>query len=333
MQDIKNWGKKAIVFGATGQTGSYLCDLLLERGYDVIGVSRHIEHPYNENIAHISSSNFSLECGDISDYAFVDKLFLDHMPDKIFNMAARSHVGTSYNKPLTAINDVVGMVNILESCKRFKEQSGYSPGILFAASSEMFGNSCDSGQDINTPMIPESPYAIAKLSAFHYVRLYRESYGLNCCSSISFNHESERRGRQFVTRKITDWIGRYVNGLTSQKLQLGNISTHRDWTHAKDTARAMIAMLESEKNKDYVISSGETHSILSFLQLALHIGGLDEHYTEYVDINNPEFVRPSDVNFLLGDSTPIRTELGWNPEYSFEDLVKVMVESDISYYE
>lgn len=362
--------KTALIFGATGQTGSYLAELLIDMGYKVVGVSRRSS---TNNTCRLSSllenKSFELVEGDVTDCFCIASLLTKYRPTEVYNMAAQSHVATSFKQPaLTWDVTAGGCLNILEAIRNI------DPTIKFyqASSSEMFGKNYSikyspknpgelsrslrplieckevKYQNEDTPMFPQSPYAIAKLAAHHLVRNYRDSYGIFACSGILFNHESPRRGEQFVTRKITKWIGDFLNkvkvadpsSLTFTdyhilelgeeifpKLRLGNLDAKRDWGHAKDYCRAIKAMMDFEKPDDYVVSTGETHTIKEFLEKAFTMAGLG-NYQNFVVIDK-EFFRPSEVDYLMGDSSKAKKILGWEPEYSFDDLVKDMVESDI----
>jgi GDPmannose 4,6-dehydratase len=367
--------KTAVVFGVTGQDGSYLTDLLLSKEYRVIGVARRSSVDTTERLdQNIKNKDFILVEGDITDGFCVSDIINKYEPDEVYNLAAQSHVGTSFKQP-TLTWDVTagGCLNILEAIRL----SSRVDDIKFyqASSSEMFGKSftlqsTDSSvgdslvthetttthkyQDEDTAFMPQSPYAIAKLAAHHLVRNYRDSYGIHASSGILFNHESERRGENFVTRKITKWIGKFVNWLNNNnlaahhltkttetcekiyasghqesfsKLRLGNLYARRDWGHAKDYVRAMWLMLQQGEPDDYVVATGETHSVEEFLECAFkhaHLG----HWSEYVYID-PEFFRPAEVDYLLGDPSKARTKLGWEPEIKFEELAELMTEADI----
>lgn len=326
--------KVALITGITGQDGSYLCSSLISRGYKVVGLYRRnstnnfwrvekmIKHPMLKMVEF-----------DLTDYSSVYKIISDYKPDECYNLAAQSHVATSFEQPINTFNiNTQGVICLLEAIRNI------SPSTKFyqASTSEMFGFNYsvkDDGekyQDENTAFFPQSPYAVSKVAAHQTVRLYRDSYGLYACSGILFNHESPKRGENFVTRKITKYIGRLINNLTKDKLQLGNLNAFRDWGHAKDYVEAMRMMLNQEKADDYVISTGSTHSVKDFLQKAFSIVELD--YREHIEINQA-FYRPAEVDYLLGDSSKAKKQLGWSPNISFEKLVEEMVLSDIEYYE
>ncbi len=345
---------KAIIFGITGQDGSYLAELLLKKGYEVVGITRRVSVPTLNRITHILPKIKIIE-GDITDAFSVSNVIKEEEPDEIYNLAAQSHVGTSFKQPsLTWDVTAGGVLNILEAIR----YSGRKDNIKFyqASSSEMFGKNYNireglanmiKYQDEDTPFMPQSPYAIAKLAAHHLVRNYRDSYGIFACSGILFNHESERRGEKFVTRKITKWVGEFkkwamecgyispsfhgddicCNGSTFPKLRLGNLDAKRDWGHAEDYVRGMWKMVQHETPDDYVVATGETHSVREFLDIAFkHIG--IEDWEDYVVID-PEFYRPAEVDYLLGIPTKANQKLGWEPEISFKKLVERMVDSDV----
>ena len=327
--------KTAIIFGVTGQDGSYLTDLLLSKDYRVVGVARRSSVDTTERLSQsIKNTDFTVVEGDITDAFCVSDIINKFEPDEVYNLAAQSHVGTSFKQP-TLTWDVTagGCLNILEAIR----VSPRSNDIKFyqASSSEMFGKNftlTEGGkyQDEDTAFMPQSPYAIAKLAAHHLVRNYRESYGIHASSGILFNHESERRGENFVTRKITKWIGRFIASGKDEgfpKLGLGNLKARRDWGHAEDYVRGMWLMLQQEEPDDYVIATGETHSVEEFLEYAFEHAGLGD-WDEYVYID-PKFFRPAEVDYLLGNPTKAERELGWRPRIKFEELAQKMVEADI----
>ena len=349
---------KAIIFGITGQDGSYLAELLLEKGYEVIGVTRRVSVPTLNRITHILPKIKIIE-GDITDAFSVSNVIKEEAPDEIYNLAAQSHVGTSFKQPsLTWDVTAGGVLNILEAIR----YSGRKDDIKFyqASSSEMFGKNftekkvltaalenvlgtvtldeihsdsvCDSQkyQDEDTPFMPQSPYAIAKLAAHHLVRNYRDSYGIFACSGILFNHESERRGEKFVTRKITKWIGEFIaSGMDKDfpALRLGNLDAKRDWGHAEDYVRGMWEMVQHETPSDYVVATGETHSVREFLDIAFKHVGIDDW--DNLVVIDPEFYRPAEVDYLLGIPAKAKRVLGWEPDISFQQLVERMVDSDV----
>jgi len=328
---------KAIIFGITGQDGSYLAELLLKKGYEVVGITRRVSVPTLNRITHILPKIKIIE-GDITDAFSVSNVIKEEDPDEIYNLAAQSHVGTSFKQPsLTWDVTAGGVLNILEAIR----YSGKKDTIKFyqASSSEMFGKNYNireglasmiKYQDENTPFVPQSPYAIAKLAAHHLVRNYRESYGIFACSGILFNHESERRGEKFVTRKITKWIGEFVASDMDKEfpaLRLGNLDAKRDWGHAEDYVRGMWEMLQHEIPDDYVVATGETHSVREFLDIAFKHIGIDD-WDDFVVID-PEFYRPAEVDYLLGIPAKAKRVLEWEPRISFQQLVERMVDSDV----
>lgn len=331
--------KTAIIFGVTGQDGSHLADLLLEKNYSVTGVTRRTSTDNTTRISHIlNNENFKLASGDITDSSSVLNIFKNHGEvDEVYNLAAQSHVAVSFNQPgLTwditgkgCLNILQGLVDLQMIGTRFYQ----------ASSSEMFGKNYDvevgmtsesKYQNEETKFLPQSPYAIAKCAAHYMTRLYREGYGLHASAGILFNHEGPRRGENFVTRKITKWIGDYVKSGKSAdfpKLRLGNLDSYRDWGYAGDYCEAMWMMLQQDCPDDYVICTGETHSIREFLTIAFKEVGIDD-WSDYV-VQDPEFYRPAEVDYLRGDCSKAKTKLGWTPRHSFENLVKMMVKHDL----
>lgn len=331
--------KTAIIFGVTGQDGSHLADLLVAKDYEVYGVSRRTSTPNTERIFHLMGNpKFKLLEGDVTDQSSVINILKCHEKvDEVYNLAAQSHVAVSFNQPgLTWDITGKGCLNILQSIVDLR-----MIGTRFyqASSSEMFGKNYDvevgmtsesKYQNEETKFLPQSPYAIAKCAAHYMTRLYREGYGLHASAGILFNHEGPRRGENFVTRKITKWIGDYVKSGKSAdfpKLRLGNLDAYRDWGYAGDYCEAMWMMLQQDCPDDYVICTGETHSIREFLTIAFKEVGIDD-WSDYV-VQDPEFYRPAEVEYLRGDCSKAKTRLGWTPKHSFEDLVKVMVKHDL----
>lgn len=331
--------KTAIVFGVTGQDGSHLADLLLEKQYKVYGAARRTSTDNTCRISHLlDNENFKLiEC-DITDQSSILKaLSINGNIDEVYNLAAQSHVAVSFNQPgLTWDITGKGCLNILQSLVDLQMM-----GTRFyqASSSEMFGSNYDveigmtsesKYQNEETKFLPQSPYAIAKCAAHFMTRLYREGYGLHASAGILFNHEGPRRGENFVTRKITKWIGDYVKSGKSAdfpKLRLGNLDAYRDWGYAGDYCEAMWMMLQQDCPDDYVICTGQTHTIRQFLDVAFKEVGIDD-WSNYV-VQDPEFYRPAEVDYLRGDCSKAKTKLGWTPRHTFKDLVKMMVENDI----
>jgi GDPmannose 4,6-dehydratase len=350
---------KAIISGVSGQDGSYLAELLLDKGFTVIGFSRRVSVDTSERIKHLfENPKFIFEEGDICDHSYICKLLIKEKPDHFYNLAAQSHVGTSFSQPIitTDIN-YGGVLNVLNAIKDFSPKTR----LYQASTSEMFGSSyCTKGddkiQDENTLFLPQSPYAIAKLAAHHSVRLFRENYGLFACSGILFNHESPRRGDKFVTKKITNWLREFRTWRTSRgnefldlntnddnniismteegipierfpKLRLGNLDASRDWGYANDYVQAMHMMLEADKPDDFVVATGETYTVRDFLDAAFFYCSIED-WTNFVVID-PKFYRPAEVDYLKGDSSKIRNNLGWNPKIGFQQLVKMMIDEKI----
>lgn len=326
--------KTSIITGITGQDGSYLAENLLSKGYNVIGLYRRSSSNNFDRITSIKDNNrLILEEFDLTDPSDCTNIIIKHRPQEFYNLAAQSHVGTSFKQPTTTFEiNTVGVINILEAIRRFSSTTRFYQ----ASTSEMFGSNYiiknnEKYQDENTPFLPQSPYAVSKLSSHRMIQIYREAYGLYTCAGILFNHESPRRGENFVTRKITSYLGKLVNKIIppSTKLKLGNLSAVRDWGHAIDYVEAMRLMLNADKPDDYVISSGSCYSVEQFLEKAF--GTLGLNYQDYYE-TDPELYRPAEVDFLRGDSSKAQKRLLWKPSYNFDDLVKDMVYSDIQKY-
>lgn len=335
--------KKALITGVTGQDGSYLAEFLLEKGYDVHGMIRRSSVDFRERIAHLEGHpNFHLHYGDLADSMSIIGIINKVKPDEIYNLAAQSHVQVSFDVPeYSGEVDAIGVTRVLEAVR----QCGLADTcrIYQASTSELYGKVEEVPQNEKTPFHPYSPYAVAKQYGFWIVKEYREAYKMFCCSGILFNHESERRGETFVTRKITLAAARIKQG-KQDKLYLGNLSSLRDWGYAKDYVECMWLILQNEKPEDFVIATGVQHSVREFCQLAFHdVGielrwegeGMDEKGIDcatgkvLIEVS-PDFYRPTDVVNLWGDPTKAKTELGWNPtKTSFEELVKIMVEHDM----
>ena len=314
--------KKALITGITGQDGSYLADLLLAKGYEVTGMVRRASTETFDRIAHIRD-RVRLEQGDLLDQFSLVKILEETQPDEIYNLAAMSFVPTSWNQPvLTGEFTALGVTKLLEAMRKVCPKAHFYQ----ASSSEMFGKVVETPQSESTPFYPRSPYGVAKAYGHFITVNYRESYNLFACSGILFNHESPRRGKEFVTRKITDAVARIKLG-TQKELRMGNLDAKRDWGFSGDYVRAMWMMLQQDQPSDYVVATGETHSVREFLEIAFSHVGLD--YTDYVVID-PAFIRPAEVDLLLGDATKARTTLGWKPEVSFRDLVTMMVDADLA---
>lgn len=316
--------KKALITGITGQTGSYLAELLLSKGYDVYGTVRRTSSANTSRIDHILEY-VTLLPADLCDSGSLIRVLDTVRPSEVYNLAAQSFVKVSWDQP-TATGDVTGLgvTRLLDAIKTVDKNIRFYQ----ASSSELFGKVAEVPQRETTPFYPRSPYGAAKLYAHYMTVNYRESYDMFACCGIIFNHESPRRGLEFVTRKITHTIAKIKRGLVD-KLSLGNCSAKRDWSHAKDMAEAMWLMLQQDKPKDYVFSSGETHTVQEFVQLAFERVGLDpDDYVE-IDMN---LYRPAEVDILLGDSSLARKELGWAPKISFTELVNEMVDADLALF-
>ena len=358
--------KKAIIFGITGQDGSHLAELLLEKDYQVVGVARRVSVDTKSRICHIlDNENLTIVSGDLTDAHSTINILKDHQDAaEVYNLAAQSHVAVSFKQPaLTWDITGKGCLNILQG---LTDLGMTNTRFYQASSSEMFGKNYDvevgmtteiKYQNEETKFLPQSPYAISKCAAHYMTRLYREGYGLHASAGILFNHEGPRRGENFVTRKITKWIGDfikwcningvkpadltndadevYVNGrkdrsqgLQFPKLRLGNLDAYRDWGYAGDYCEAMWMMLQQESPDDYVICTGETHTVREFLTIAFNSVGLNDW--EDLVVVDPEFYRPAEVDYLRGDCSKAKEKLGWTPKHTFEDLVKMMVMSDLS---
>jgi GDPmannose 4,6-dehydratase len=322
--------KTALVTGITGQDGSYLSEYLLDQGYKVVGLYRRSSTNNTSRINHIlNHPNLSMEEFDLTDPSGCNRIINNYKPNEFYNLAAQSHVGTSFIQPTTTFEiNAVGVINILESIRNL------SPDTKFyqASTSEMFGRNYQDKngikyQDEKTQMLPQSPYGIAKLASYHMLQIYRSSYNIFGCSGILFNHESPRRGENFVTRKITKYLAELIKKKRNDKLHLGNLDAYRDWGHAKDYIVAMHLMLQNDKPDDYVVATGETHSVREFVSKAF--GRFDLDYNDYVVID-PQFYRPAEVDYLMGDPSKAKAVLGWNNNISFNDLINDMIECDLN---
>lgn len=336
--------KTALITGVTGQDGSYLSELLLDKGYDVHGVIRRSSVDFRERIVHLEGhERFHLHYADMSDSMSIIQILNKVRPDEIYNLAAQSHVQVSFDAPeYTANVDALGVLRILEGVR----QCGLADTcrIYQASTSELYGKVEEVPQNERTPFHPYSPYAVAKLYGYWIVKEYREAYGMYCCSGILFNHESERRGETFVTRKITLAAARIAQG-KQDKLYLGNLSSKRDWGYAPDYVECMWRILQHDRPEDFVIATGVQHSVREFASLAFHHVGIEldwqgegadekgiDRATGRVLVEvSPDFYRPTDVVNLLGDPSKARAELHWNPQAtSFEELVRIMTEADMA---
>ena len=324
--------KTAIITGITGQDGSYLAENLLQKGYGVVGLYRRSSSMNFERIKNIvNHPRLILEEFDLTDPSDCTDIITKHRPKEFYNLAAQSHVATSFKQPTTTFEiDAIGVINILENIRKFSSTTRFYQ----ASTSEMFGRNYSVDSDGNkyqneeTVLLPQSPYAVAKLASHRMVQIYREAYNLYACSGILFNHESPRRGENFVTRKITKYIGRLVNNKLehNEKLKLGNINAVRDWGHAKDYVEAMRLMLIRDKADDFVISTGQAQTVEKFLQESFSF--VNKDYRDYVEIDSSLY-RPAEVEYLKGDCSKAKKVLNWIPKITFQQLVHDMVSSDI----
>ncbi len=323
--------KVALITGIGGQDGSYLAEFLLEKGYKVRGIIRRASLPNTKRFEHLirkygdsddgPNASFSVKYADLTDAQSLRNVINKFKPDEIYNLAAQSHVGISFDNAESTLNiNAIGPLRILEVLRQSYPQIKYYQ----ASSSEMFGIS-PPPQSESTPMLPQSPYGIAKLAAYHLTRLYRNAYGIFACNGILFNHESPRRGYNFVTRKITKELARIVTG-EIDKIILGNLDAKRDWGYSKEYIEAMWAILQQDKPDDYVIATEETHTVRDFLKEAFSLVGLN--YEDYL-VQSDKFHRPAEVPALLGDATKAKTKLNWNPQVKFKELTYMMVEADL----
>ena len=321
--------KKALITGITGQDGSYLTELLLGKGYEVYGIIRRSSSFNTERLDHIyqdpheAGRRLRLVYGDLNDASSLNKILRDVQPDEIYNLGAQSHVRVSFDIPeYTAEIGALGTLRLLEAIR----EVGIRPRFYQASSSELYGKVQEVPQRETTPFYPRSPYAAAKLYAYWITVNYRESYGLFACNGILFNHESERRGETFVTRKVTRAAASIKLGL-QEKLYLGNLEAKRDWGYAPEFCDAMWRMLQQEEPDDYVIATGETHSVRELVEEAF--GHLDLDYRAHVEVD-PRYYRPAEVDLLIGDASKARRQLGWEPKVGFRELVRIMVDADLA---
>ncbi|KJH70870.1 GDP-mannose 4,6-dehydratase [Aliterella atlantica] len=324
--------KRALITGITGQDGSYLSELLLEKGYEVHGIIRRtstfntdrIDHMYED--PHKQGVRLFLHYGDLTDGTTLRRILEEVKPTEIYNLGAQSHVRVSFDSPEYTVDAVgMGTLRLLEAIRDYQHRTGIEVRFYQAGSSEMYGLVQEVPQKETTPFYPRSPYACAKVYAHWQTINYRESYNLFACNGILFNHESPRRGETFVTRKITRAIARIVAG-QQKKLYMGNLDAKRDWGYAKDYVKAMWLMLQQDKPDDYVIATGETHSVQEFLNLAFGYVNLD--WQKYVEFDE-RYLRPAEVELLIGDPSKARQKLGWEPTVTFQQLVALMVEADL----
>lgn len=338
--------KKSLILGITGQVGSYLAEKLLEKGHEVHGVIRRSSSFNTGRIDHIYEKIY-LHYGDITDALSMDQVMSEIKPDYIFNLAAQSHVKVSFEVPLyTALTDGVGPLLVLEAMKKHCPKSRY----VQASTSELYGKVLETPQSEKTQFNPVSPYAVAKIYGFYITKVYRDAYSLHACNSICFNHESERRGSTFVTKKITEALSKIhykiENDESFYTLKLGNINSKRDWGYAPDYVDGLIKIIENNKPDDYVLATSETHSIREFVEEAmkyvkmdiewvgegLNEKGIDKNTGKVIIEIDPVYFRPAEVELLLGDATKAKTELGWEPKVTFKELVKIMMEYDLKKY-
>jgi len=318
---------KALITGITGQDGSYLAELLLEKGYEVTGIVRRSSSISRTRIDHLleSNKNLHLEYGDLADSSSLRHVMTKAQPTEIYNLAAQSHVRISFDQPeYTADVTGLGVLRLLEALRDYNNTTGAKVRFYQASSSEMFG-AAKPPQSEATPFHPRSPYAVAKVAGFWHTVNYRESYNMHASNGILFNHESERRGENFVTRKITRAAGRIKVGL-QKNLFLGNLEAKRDWGHARDYVEAMWLMLQQEQPDDYVVATGESYSVAQFLDEVFNRLNLDWH--DFVKID-PRFYRPAEVDYLLGDPSKAMKKLGWKPKITFKELARIMTEYDL----
>jgi len=324
--------KRALITGITGQDGSYLSELLLEEGYEVHGIIRRTSTFNTDRIDHIyvdphnENARLFLHYGDLTDGVTLRRILEEVKPVEIYNLGAQSHVRVSFDSPEYTVDSVgMGTLRLLEAIRDYRQRTGIDVRFYQAGSSEMFGKVQEVPQQETTPFYPRSPYACAKVYAHWQTVNYRESYGIFACNGILFNHESPRRGETFVTRKITRALARIVAG-TQKKLFLGNLDSQRDWGYAKDYVKAMWLMLQQEEPDDYVVATGEAHSIREFLDLSFGYVNLD--WQDYVEFD-ARYLRPAEVDLLIGDATKAKQKLNWEPSVTFEQLVALMVEADL----
>lgn len=337
--------KIAFITGITGQDGSYLSELLLNKGYVVHGIIRRSSLINTSRIDHLRDNpNFFTHYGDLTDSSCLNTLIRKILPDEVYNLGAQSHVKVSFEVPeYTADVDAVGHLRLLEACRSaMDEHKGYNPRIYFAATSELYGGVYTTATDENTPFVPRSPYAVAKQYGFWINKEYRTAYNMFCCNGILFNHEGPRRGETFVTRKITKAVVNIKNE-KQEFVTLGNIDAHRDWGDSEDYVRAMWMMLQHDTPDDYVVATGETHTVREFVEESFKLIGMNIHWygkgseeygtDDYGNIRvkiDPKYYRPSEVEYLLGNPAKINNVLGWKPKYTFKTLVKRMIDSDLN---
>ncbi len=315
--------KRALITGITGQDGPYLAELLLQKGYKVFGTVRRLSTPNMENISHLQDK-IELLSADLLDQTSLSEAIEQAEPDEVYNLAAQSFVKASFDQPvLTGEFTALGVTRVLEAIRNINTKIKFYQ----ASSSEMFGKVVETPQKETTRFHPRSPYGAAKVYGHYITQNYRESYDMFACNGILFNHESPRRGIEFVTRKISHAVARISLG-KQKKLELGNMSAKRDWGFAGDYVEAMWLMLQQDKPDDYVIATGETHSVHEFVQLAFAEVGITD-WEKYVQSNSPKHLRPAEVDYLIGDYSKAKSKLGWQPKTSFKELVSMMVQADL----
>ena len=324
--------KRALITGITGQDGSYLAELLLEKGYEVHGIIRRTSTFNTDRIDHIyvdphsDDARLFLHYGDLNDGTMLRRILEQVQPSEVYNLGAQSHVRVSFDSPEYTVDTVaMGALRLMEAIRDYQQRTDAEVRFYQAGSSEMYGKVQEIPQKETTPFYPRSPYACAKVYAHWQTVNYRESYNMFACNGILFNHESPRRGETFVTRKITRAVARIVAG-RQKDLYLGNLDSKRDWGYAKDYVRAMWLMLQQDEPGDYVVATGETHTIKEFLDIAFNYVNLN--WNDYVKFD-PRYLRPAEVDILIGDPTHTQTKLGWEPSIDFEGLVKLMVDADL----
>ncbi len=324
--------KKALITGVNGMDGSHLADLLLKKGYEVYGMERRSSVKNRTNTAHLErNENFHFLTADMTDQNSLYRALRDSEPDEVYNLAAQSFVGSSWTIPKqTSDVNGLGVLRLLEAIREYEQDVGQKVKFYQASTSEMFGQMVENPSKETTPFYPRSPYGVAKLYAYWMVKNYRESYGMFACNGILFNHESERRGIEFVTRKISNGVARIHLDL-ADSIALGNLDAKRDWGYAPDYVEGMWLMMQQDEPDDYVLATGKSHSIREFLDIAFDEVGI-ENWEDMVVID-PQFFRPAEVEVLRGDATKAQEKLGWTPKTSFEQLVRQMVRNDIGLIE
>jgi len=324
--------KRALITGVNGMDGSHLADLLLDKGYEVYGVERRSSSKNRINTAHLEEAeHFQFLIADMTDQNSLYRALKASSPDEVYNLAAQSFVGSSWSIPQqTSDVNGIGVLRLLEAIREYQQDTGKEIRFYQASTSEMFGQMVENPSKETTPFYPRSPYGVAKLYAYWMVKNYRESHDMFACNGILFNHESERRGIEFVTRKISDGVAQIAKGL-EDIIMLGNLESKRDWGYAPDYVEGMWLMLQQDEPDDYVLATGESHSIGDFLEIAFDEIGIED-WKPFVG-QDPRFFRPAEVDVLRGDATKAKEKMGWTPKTSFEDLVRKMVRNDLEKYD